>query len=139
MKFGKRLSSLIEEKRLNNLALSKEIGNNTSDRLIGSWRKGEKHPSFEKLILLADFFDVSLDYLCCRSDERAGARESSPGHEIPDIEKAPAPEISENGRKMLSYFEELSDRDQVLLIGQAIGLQLAAQRDQQEGKKHKAG
>jgi len=28
--------------------------------------KGHRNPSFEMLIALADFFDVSLDYLCGR-------------------------------------------------------------------------
>ena len=30
---------------------------------------GEREPSFQKLIALADYFDVSLDYLVGRSDD----------------------------------------------------------------------
>ena len=29
---------------------------------------GEREPAFGKLLALADYFDVSLDYLCGRSD-----------------------------------------------------------------------
>ena len=34
-----------------------------------------------------------------------------------EIEKAPAPEISENGREMLDLYERLSEREQLLLLG----------------------
>ncbi len=30
---------------------------------------GEREPAFGKLLALADYFDVSLDYLCGRSDD----------------------------------------------------------------------
>lgn len=33
------------------------------------YEMGETEPSIEKLIALADYFDVSLDYLTGRSDE----------------------------------------------------------------------
>lgn len=110
MGFGERLSSLIEENGMNNLSLSKEIG--TSDSLIGNWRKEKKLPSFEKLLLLADFFGVTLDYLCFRSNERTD-----------DIEKAPISEkISKNGRRMLELFENLPAEKQTLMIGYIMGM-----------------
>lgn len=34
-----------------------------------------------------------------------------------EVEKAPAPEISENGREMLDLYERLSEREQLLLLG----------------------
>lgn len=34
-----------------------------------------------------------------------------------EIEKAPAPEISENGQEMLDLYERLSEREQLLLLG----------------------
>lgn len=30
---------------------------------------GEREPAYAKLLALADYFDVSLDYLCGRSDD----------------------------------------------------------------------
>ena len=65
MNFAERLDELMAEKKMNSLRLSKEIGG--SDRVIGAWRKGEYEPKLESLIRLADFFDVSLDYLAGRS------------------------------------------------------------------------
>ncbi len=104
MNFAERLDELMAEKKMNSLRLSKEIGG--SDRVIGAWRKGEYEPKLESLIRLADFFNVSLDYLAGRSD----VREMS-------IKKEPAPEISENGQEVLKIYNRLPEREQLLLLG----------------------
>lgn len=104
MNFAERLDELMAEKKMNSLRLSKEIGG--SDRVIGAWRKGEYEPKLESLIRLAEFFDVSLDYLAGRSD----VREMS-------IKKEPAPEISENGQEVLKIYNRLPEREQLLLLG----------------------
>lgn len=104
MNFAERLDELMAEKKMNSLRLSKEIGG--SDRVIGAWRKGEYEPKLESLIRLAEFFDVSLDYLAGRSD----VREMS-------IKKEPAPEISENGKEVLEIYNQLPEREQILLLG----------------------
>lgn len=104
MNFAERLDELMAETKMNSLRLSKEIGG--SDRVIGAWRKGECEPKLESLIRLADFFNVSLDYLAGRSD----VREMS-------IKKEPAPEISENGQEVLKIYNRLPEREQLLLLG----------------------
>ena len=113
MDFANTLSNLIEEKGMNSLRLSKEIG--VADRLVGAWRKGEKRPTLDNLVLLADFFGVSLDFLVGRSEVREMA-----------TKKAPVLVISENGQEILRYFETLPEREQWILIGEARGLQLSA-------------
>lgn len=104
MNFAERLDELMAETKMNSLRLSKEIGG--SDRVIGAWRKGEYEPKLESLIRLADFFNVSLDYLAGRSD----VREMS-------IKKEPASEISENGQEVLKIYNRLPEREQLLLLG----------------------
>lgn len=42
------------------------IGNDT----IRKYERGEREPNIKTLIALADYFDVSIDYLVGRSDER---------------------------------------------------------------------
>jgi transcriptional regulator with XRE-family HTH domain len=79
------------------------FGNGT----IGKWTK--QSPTCDKLKKVADYLGTSVDYIL--SGEEA--------------QKTPALEISENGREMLRYFESLPERDQILLIGEARGLQLA--------------
>lgn len=112
MTFAQRLALLMKERGLNKLSLAREIG--ISDRVVGAWVKGENGITLDKAVIVASFFEVSLDYLSGRSE----VREMS-------TKKEPALEISENGRTMLAYFEALGRDEQLLLIGQAQGLQLA--------------
>ena len=104
MSFASKLDILIEERGLNNLRLSNELG--IGDRLIGAWRKGEKRPTLDNFVLLGEFFGVSLDYLADRTE----VREMS-------IKKEPAPEISENGQELLEIYNQLPEREQLLLLG----------------------
>ncbi|HFD2043956.1 TPA: helix-turn-helix domain-containing protein [Clostridium perfringens] len=58
---GKRLKSLRESKNL----LSKDLAKimNVEPPTITNWEKGNRFPKEDILIKLADYFDVSLDYL----------------------------------------------------------------------------
>ena len=42
---------------------------NVSERNYQDWEYGNTKPTFDTLIALANFFDVSLDYLVGRSDD----------------------------------------------------------------------
>ena len=64
--FNERLKELRTSKGLSQKQLSIEI--KISDRGIQRYEYGEREPSMSTLIDLADYFDVSLDYLCGRSD-----------------------------------------------------------------------
>ena len=61
MLFNERLKEL----RLNSARLQKDIAKmlGISVRTFQGWETGRSEPSIEKLIALADLFDVSLDYL----------------------------------------------------------------------------
>lgn len=67
MTFGERLRQLRTEKGLTQKQLAVETG--TSERGIQNYEMGIRNPAFDVLIALADYFDVSLDYLCGRSDD----------------------------------------------------------------------
>lgn len=104
MTFAERLSGLMAERGLNKLSLSKKIG--VSDRVVGAWVSGENGAKLDSAVSLADYFDVSLDYLSGRSDvQEMGTK------------KEPTLGISENGRELLELYELLPEREQVLLIG----------------------
>lgn len=45
-----------------------------SQRVVSMWETGERIPRFESIVAIADYFDVSIDYLVGRSDVRAIAR-----------------------------------------------------------------
>ena len=65
-KFVERFSDLRESKGATYPGIAKEIG--VSLRALKYYGSGEREASMSVLIALADFFDVSLDYLCGRSD-----------------------------------------------------------------------
>ena len=57
---------LMKERNLTSYKLGKEL--EVTDSLVGYWRKAERQPAMDNLIKLADYFDVSIDYLVGRSD-----------------------------------------------------------------------
>ena len=59
--FPQRLKELREEKGLSIKTLAKELG--VSDIAIGRWEKGLRTPNIDTLILVANYFNVSADYL----------------------------------------------------------------------------
>ena len=63
-KFKEILKALRKEKNITQKLLSKEIS--VSEDCIYYWEKGRSEPSIIDLINLANFFDVSIDYLVGR-------------------------------------------------------------------------
>ena len=59
--FSTRLKELRLGKAVTQIELSKEVGVGKS--IVSLWEKGECEPTLSKLIALAKFFDVSIDYL----------------------------------------------------------------------------
>ena len=66
--FSQVLRELRTEKKISQKALGEILG--ISDRNIRFYETGEHRPDFEGLLILADYFQVSLDYLVGRSEER---------------------------------------------------------------------
>lgn len=65
-KFSGRLNDLMAEHELNAPALAEKVGFTSS--AIRNWIRGDRLPTLESLIVLADFFHCSLDYLIGKSD-----------------------------------------------------------------------
>lgn len=65
-KIASRLKELREEKGLSLQALSKIVG--ISDSSLGRWERDENDITGDNLIILANFFGVSTDYLLGRVD-----------------------------------------------------------------------
>ena len=63
---AERIGELMKERNLNQVKLSKEIG--ISQVAISTWLLKKKEPSIRSLWLLADYFDVDIDYLVGRKD-----------------------------------------------------------------------
>ncbi len=68
--FKQRLVQLREENNLTQKKLAEIIYMN--NRTINHYETGIREPDFDTLITLADFFDVSTDYLLGRTEKRKG-------------------------------------------------------------------
>jgi transcriptional regulator with XRE-family HTH domain len=64
--FSERLTELFLTRNLTKRSLAQAI--EISERMIQYYVTNKKSPTMETLIALADFFNVSLDYLVGRSD-----------------------------------------------------------------------
>lgn len=48
--------------------ISVQIQTGIEQALLSKFENGERIPPTETLMLLADFYDVSMDYIMCRTD-----------------------------------------------------------------------
>ena len=62
--FPKRLQRLREQRGVSRRVLSELCGMNENQ--ISRYEKGLRKPNQDSLCALADYFDVSVDYLLCR-------------------------------------------------------------------------
>lgn len=60
------LRKLRKEKNLTQIALQMHTG--IEQALLSKFENGERIPPTETLVILADFYDVSIDYILCRTD-----------------------------------------------------------------------
>ena len=66
MNFSERLRSLRKDAGITQSALGEEVG--ITLKQIQRYERGENEPTLSVLIALANYFDVSLDYLSGRFD-----------------------------------------------------------------------
>ena len=60
-KFSKILKDLRQEKNVGQIELAKSVG--VSKGIISLWENGLREPNMFSLIKLAQYFDVSIDFL----------------------------------------------------------------------------
>lgn len=68
MSFGERLRILRNERKLNQAQCADIF--NLSSSAIGSYERNEREPAYAHLVEFANYYNVSIDYLMCRTDER---------------------------------------------------------------------
>ena len=61
-----RLKELRKKKGLSQLRLATEL--NTTQNTISRYETGEREPGIDELIKIADYFNVSVDYLIGRTE-----------------------------------------------------------------------
>lgn len=63
---SQQIKELRLEKGISQQALAKAIG--VSQKAIDYWERGINEPKASYIVLLADYFCVSADYLLCRTE-----------------------------------------------------------------------
>ena len=89
------------KRSLSQLALSKLIG--VSQQTIGSWETGRTSPDLLMLVNLADFFDVTTDYLLGRTKNRKSLEPAQP----PAVPTA-TPSLTPQDRELLHKYHTLT-------------------------------
>ena len=72
MTFGEKLLSLRQKAGMSQDALAEKL--NVSRQAVSRWERDETMPETEKVILLADLFGVSTDYLLRQMEEQIDAQ-----------------------------------------------------------------
>lgn len=75
MQLAQVLDKLMTKNDISAYKISKDTG--ISDRLIGYWRKGEKLPGAENLLIIANYFGISVDYLLTGEEKNTQANQLS--------------------------------------------------------------
>ena len=66
MNFNEKLIELRKSKELSQDELGNELG--VSRQTISKWELGQSYPDFQRLVLLSDYFGLSLDALELKED-----------------------------------------------------------------------
>lgn len=66
--FSKRLKELRLEKNLSQRQLSKNLNCEITPTAIGLWERNKRIPNLDAVIILAQYFCVSLDYIAGLED-----------------------------------------------------------------------
>lgn len=132
--FGDRLKSLRKALGLT----QKELGDklNVSGRVIGYYESNDRFPDKETLTDIADFFDVSVDYLLGRSDAKNNSIIAKIDETEKDIEELLEDTMAQIlDQKGLMLNGQIVDDDDLVLLRNAIknGIELA--KTMQKSKK----
>ena len=102
MNIGAIINELRIEKNLTQAQLANVLG--ITQDSISLWERGKRFPDTTYVVKLADFFQVSADYLLGRSDDLGAP-------------VAPRSEISSEEQQLLKDFRALSRHSRELILG----------------------
>ncbi len=102
MIFAQMLTNIMSEKNISAYKMSKETG--ISDSLIGYWKKGDRVPNAENLILISNYLEVTIDYLLTGKCDESNNK------------------LSEDKKRFLDMFELLTDIEKGEILGEMKGM-----------------
>lgn len=108
--FYPRLRDLKEDKDLKQSIIAKLI--NSSENQYGRYERGENDIPLEKALILANYYNVSLDYIAGRTNDKRGLTRS----EMSDVETdfiKKFRSLSENGKgKIIERLDIIFEQEQ---------------------------
>jgi len=105
---GKRIKLLRTEKEVTQKELADFLG--LTPKMISFYEKGERFPPHDIISKLSDYFNVTTDYLLCKTDKKNTLDETE---EEKDIEKAIDELLQQDGLMLCG--DELDDEALLLL------------------------
>lgn len=112
--FGERLASLRKSKGLSQYALAERL--NFSRGQLANYEQGKREPDYNTLQKIADFFDVSVDYLIGRTDKPKPIEDQHEDNPISiafrDGGESLTPEEEEYLQQQLEIFREMRKKFQ---------------------------
>ncbi len=97
---NERIRELREERNISQRQLADRLG--FERYTVSNWEQGRTEPNVRQLTALADFFEVSTDYLMCRANELG----------IVEVTNALPPQQKE----LLGLFERMSQQDRNRIV-----------------------
>lgn len=113
--FSERLSELIESKGIMKKSVAEFLG--VTYRTINNYENGVREPSIDQLTKLADFFEVSIDYLTGRSDDPTPPTRDADKPEVDPADAAFFQWVQEHVTGMHFYDFQKAMEDQAWLKG----------------------
>lgn len=95
-----RIKKLRQEKNISQSALASYLG--VTQQTVSAYESGDREPDLETLNKIADFFDVSVDYLLGRTDIRNTADRIA--------------QILKDDPELLEFWEDLSSRENLKIM-----------------------
>ena len=112
--FNLRLKQLREDAGYSQYSFAAAFG--TKQSTVGGWESGAREPKIETLIKLANFFNVSTDYLL-------GKDNNVPTISIPKKEAPlPVPMLGKDAQKLLDMYDEMGkeSKEQLMLYATSL-------------------
>ncbi|MFC9321569.1 helix-turn-helix domain-containing protein [Bacillus subtilis] len=112
VKFNETLKKLRREKNLSQKELGNKLG--LAESTIGMYEQGKRQPDYETLLKIADFFEVTLDFLLGNPKDAVKEKEAAYSISDTDLQIAfkDASDFSEEARRQaIDFIEYLKEKE----------------------------
>ena len=112
--FWKRLNELMQEKNITFYKLSKETG--ITESAFSKWKKDKyKNPQQETINKISKFFNVSVDYLLGKTDDRNILNVEVEKKDL-DLNEPKEEYITEKDIELYNLYKNLNDNNKKMLL-----------------------